>query len=144
MCVLFLVFASNIFPFSYSCCRCHTLSFHCFVPLASSGQHPKRLSVTGPDSVIHKNVQRRIDIGKRLQDPQSAQIEVVVATSDVHFRTKSQTKRNMALGKTHTTKNTAMPINILVSANSCGEIDDDDNDERPPAEEIPARHAAAW
>ena len=58
--------------------------------------------------------------------------------------TKSQTKQNKALGKTHTTKSTAMPINILVSANSCGEIDDDDNGEWPPAEEIPARHAAAW
>ena len=41
--------------------------------------------------------------------------------------------------------NTAIPINILVSATSWGEIDDDDVDDNwPLAEEVPARHAAAW
>ena len=43
--------------------------------------------------------------------------------------------------------NTEVPINILVSATSRGEIDndeDDDDDERPLAEEVPARQAAAW
>ena len=44
--------------------------------------------------------------------------------------------------------NTEVPINILVSATSRGEIGDDDNDDddddRPLAEEAPARQAAAW
>lgn len=56
---------------------------------------------------------------------------------------KSQTTRSKAKGETHTMNSTAMPINILVSATSWGEIDDSDDDERPFAEEISARHAAA-
>ena len=39
---------------------------------------------------------------------------------------------------------TAMPINILVSASSWETDDDDDDDDLPLAEELPARHAAAW
>jgi len=56
---------------------------------------------------------------------------------------KSQMKRNKANGETHTMNSTDTPINILVSDNSWGEIDDND-DEEPLAEELPALHAAAW
>ena len=73
-------------------CFCYALSFLGFFPFQHSEQRPKRLPVARSHGVIHKDVERRIDVGEWFCDPKTRQVEIVVATSNVHLRQKEPEK----------------------------------------------------
>ena len=59
--------------------------FHTFVWLLSSQQLPKGLPIARAHSVKHEDVEGGIEVGQQLLDPLAKEVEVVVATSNVHF-----------------------------------------------------------
>ena len=78
---------------------CQTERFFDFVSLLSSDQRPEGFPVVRSHGVVHEDVEGRVDVGDSLQDPETGEEEVVVATTGVHLGQKEPDEAEQGDGR---------------------------------------------